>query len=232
MYCADCGTDLGGQPSACPQCGREPQQRGGAVVAELGKQLKASSRDAAGALRSFGVDPVGGLAPAFSRLGPERAGAAGVALCVAFALAGALGIALGARRWLGAWGEFVSIDGAGLFFKALLGLIVIPAALTAVGLAVRKVLGKPASGLAGDAFTAGAALVPMGLAMLLGGVLGAGNVEIALLLYLFALSYLVLLLYSGLTGVGGLSPRAAAPAVPVMLVLAGWLSKVVFAALM
>lgn len=231
MYCADCGTDLGVAAVACPHCGNAPQRMGGAVVSELGRQVRASSRDAAGAARSFGADPVGGLASAFARLGRERGLAAGVALCIAFAVAGALGVTLGARRWLGVWAQLAD-SGAGFFFRTFLALLVPPAALTACALAARKLLGAPGSGGAGDLFTAGAALVPLGLATLLAGLLGAANAEVAILLQLFAFCYLVLLLYAGLTGIAGVSSRAAAPMVPVTIVVAGWLSKVVFSALL
>lgn len=231
MFCADCGIDLGEPSAACPKCGREPQRAGGATAAQLGSQVKASSRDAATALRSFGVDPVGGLAPAFGRLGPERGAAAGIALCIVFALASALGVTLGARRWFGFWADVAGMSGGGAVLKIFFLMLVLPAAFTACGLAARKLLGARSAGAASDVFTAGAALAPLGLATLVGGLLGMGNLEIAALLYLFALSYLVLLLYAGLTGLAGVSARAAAPVVPVTIVAAGWLSKVAFAAL-
>jgi hypothetical protein len=71
----------------------------------------------------------------------------------------------------------------------------------------------------------------MGLATLLGGLVGVGNAEVVLLMFFFAFVYLILVLYAGFTRVAGMSERAGAPAVPVALLLAGWVCKVVFASL-
>lgn len=122
-------------------------------------------------------------------------------------------------------------SGVALFFKSFLALLAIPAALVAAGFGLRRLLGSTEN-LAADLFVAGAALSPVGLSLLLGGLLGRANAEVALLLFFFAATYLVLMLYGGLTGVGKLTPKAAAPAVPVLLLLAAWLTKVLFAALL
>jgi hypothetical protein len=89
----------------------------------------------------------------------------------------------------------------------------------------------PGQGVSGDLFTAGAALTPIGIVTLLGGLVGIGHPGIAALLISFSFSYLVLLLYVGLAGLGGVRSPVAAPAVPLMIVVAGWCTKVVFALL-
>jgi hypothetical protein len=230
MYCAHCGSELGGGPGACPRCGRAAQRLSALAAAEIGGHLRASSRDAARAVNSFGIDPVGGLGAAFARLGPERAAGAGIILCTGFALTAALGCTLGIRRWFGFWAELAGVGGAGTFFKSALALLVPPAALIAAILATGKVL-RASGHLAGSVFVAGAALAPIGLATFLGGLLGLGNLEVALVLQIAAFTYLVLLLYAGLTSVGGVSSRAAAPAVVAIVVLTGWLTKIAFVAL-
>jgi hypothetical protein len=116
------------------------------------------------------------------------------------------------------------------FLKTFVALLVLPAAFSAASLGLRKVL-RATPPLASDVFTAGSALMPLALAILASGVLGLGNFEIVLFLLLVASTYLVLILYTGLTMAGGLSSRAGAPAVPVLIALAMWLSKIVFAAL-
>ena len=227
MFCQHCGTEVIAMSEPCPKCGRQQPR---AAAAELGKQLGASSRDAAHAVKTLVVDPVAGLGSAFDALGPTRARSAGLALCFAFALAAAFGVTLAARQSLEGLMELSSASGLELFFKALLGFLVLPAALAAAGYGIRRVLGGKES-VAADIFTAGAALTPLGLTILASGLLGLGNFEVVLLLLLISWSYLVLMLYTGLTRLGGLSGRAGAPAVPVLLVVAAWLSKVVFAAL-
>lgn len=227
MFCQQCGTEILAVSEPCPKCGREAAR---VAAAELGKQVTAVSRDAAGAIKTLVVDPVAGLPSAYASLGPLRARSAGVTLCVAFALAATIGLTLGARQSLGGLMELSGASGFELFFKALLGFLVLPAALAAAGYGIRRVLGGKAP-VAADIFTAGAALSPLGLTILVSGLLGLANFEVVLLLALISWSYLVLMLYTGLTSLGGLSGRAGAPAVPVLLVAAGWLSKVVFAAL-
>lgn len=232
MFCSQCGTEMQEDSLACPRCGRStrvPAIAGG-TAAQLRDQLAVSSRDAAGALRALSLDPVSGLPTAYQSLGP-RAFGAGAALAVFFSLAGAIGASLAARRafvpFLGIGGQL----GIGGFFKLLLSFLVLPTGLALACFAIRKVLGS-APGLSVDILTAGAALAPLGVTLLLGGILGMANLEVILLLLLFAFVYLVLILHSGLTKAGALRERASAPAVPVVLILALWLSKVVFVALM
>ncbi len=199
---------------------------------DLGNQIGASGRDALGAITTLALNPVGGLAPAFEALGPARALSAGLALCAAFAIVATIGVSLGASRafaMLGLWMD--SGPGFTFYLKAFVAFLVLPAAFIGVSLGLRKVLGGKAP-LAADAFTTGAALTPLAVAIVLTALLGAANLEIATVLILFALSYLILILYAGLTRLGGVSERAAAPAVPVLLILAGWVCKVIFGAMM
>ena len=51
------------------------------------------------------------------------------------------------------------------------------------------------------------------------------------MLFLFAICYTVLLLYGGCTQVSKLPEAASAPAVALILLLGGWLSKILYVAL-
>lgn len=228
MYCQSCGTPMGeGVAAVCAECGHGAQRQ--AVAAEIGNQVRASSKDAVAVLKRLLGDPVGGLGAAYTELGPDRALRAGIAMCLAFALAAAAGIAMGVSQWLGSLSVLMGgSDGFSAFVKLTIQLLILPAAIAAAGLAIRRIAGAQPSAAA-DLFTAGAALAPLGLAMLLAGMMGARNFEIAALLFFFALAYMILMLYAGFTRVGGMSERAAAPAVPVVLLLAGWLCKAVLA---
>ena len=184
-----------------------------------------------GALPSLLLNPVGGLSPAYAGLGPDRALGAGLALCVVFAIVSALGTAIGTGQTMMMFGAMgFGANSFTIFLRALIGFLVLPAAMIGASLGARKILS--ASGpLAADVFTVGAALTPLGLALLLSSFLGLGNYELSLLLMLFALTYLVLMLFTGLTTLGGLTEKAAAPAVPIVFVLSLYICKVVFAAM-
>ncbi|MDO8680539.1 MAG: hypothetical protein Q7R30_18640 [Acidobacteriota bacterium] len=163
---------------------------------------------------------------------------AGIALCVVFALASSAGLVMGANQlqrvvsgWLGQLSGLIDgPQGFTAFIKTAFQLLVVPAAIAASSLALRKMAGARPP-ISADIFTAGAALAPLGAATLLAGLIGVGNIEIVVLLFFFALAYLVLMLYAGFTTIGAMTERAGAPAVPATILLSAWLCKVVFAAL-
>jgi hypothetical protein len=117
-----------------------------------------------------------------------------------------------------------------LFLKAVVAFLIFAAAMTAACAGIRKVLSGKGP-LAADVFTVGAALTPLGIALFLGSLLGVGNLELSMLLMLFAMTWLVLMLYAGMTRLGGLTDRAAAYAVPVVFVVSLYICKVIFAAM-
>ncbi len=199
----------------------------------VGQQIGASAKDALGAVSSLALNPVGGLEPAYSALGPARALGAGAALCVIFALVGALGVAIGSERLMMLFGMMMGVEKPNsftLFLRAFLSMLVLPAAMVGASFGARKVLSGKGP-LAADLFTVGAALTPLGIALLLSSFLGVGNYELSMLLMLFAATYFVLMLFAGLTRLGGLTERAAAPAVPIVFVVSLYICKVVFAAM-
>ena len=51
------------------------------MAGNIGEQMGASAKDALGAVSSLVLNPVGGLSPAYTALGPDRALGAGLALC-------------------------------------------------------------------------------------------------------------------------------------------------------
>jgi len=199
----------------------------------VGQQIGASAKDALGAVSSLALNPVGGLEPAYSALGPARALGAGAALCVIFALVGALGVAIGSERLMMLFGMMMGVEKPNsftLFLRAFLSMLILPAAMVGASFGARKVLSGKGP-LAADLFTVGAALTPLGIALLLSSFLGVGNYELSMLLMLFAATYFVLMLFAGLTRLGGLTERAAAPAVPIVFVVSLYICKVVFAAM-
>jgi hypothetical protein len=74
-------------------------------------------------------------------------------------------------------------------------------------------------------------LLPSGVLVLAAALLGAANVEVILVLSLFALTYSILMLYAGCSRIGGISEAGAAPAVPIILLVSAWLTKIIVVAL-
>jgi hypothetical protein len=198
----------------------------------LGEQVGASAKDALGSVSSLALNPVGGLGPAYTALGPQRALGAGGALCIVFALLGALSGAIGSERFMMMFGVgLLDTNWFGMFIRTFFSMLVLPLAMIAASFGSRKVLSGNGP-LAADVFTVGAALTPLGVALLLSSFLGLGNYELGLLLMLFASTYLVLMLFAGLTRIGGLTEKAAAPAVPIVFVVSLYICKVVFSSML
>jgi len=223
MFCPKCGTQNPDTAAACSKCGAPLGARGASGGA--GDKFKTASQDALTAFKTFAVDPVGGLAPAANSLGQARAMGVGIVFGVVFTLCTALGI----------YRVFLSGLGGGPGFGGFLKMLVVAAipfvSLAAAGLAVRKVFGGE-GGLGMDTFIAGAACLPFGFVMLLGSLLGPGNISVIYALSMFAICFTILMLFAGLTRIGKTSERAATIAVPIMLLVSGWLAKTIYTSMM
>ena len=86
--------------------------------------------------------------------------------------------------------------------------------------------------LAGDAFVAGSTLLPLALLLLIGWLLGAANVEVIGIASIFAFCYAILILHAGCTTVSAIPGTPAAIAVPAILILSAWVTKIILAALL
>ncbi len=227
-FCVKCGSALTAGQAFCPSCGAALAS-GSLLASELGQRIATSSADAFRAVRRLATDPVSGLAGAYDALGESRAQAAGVALCALFAIVSATGILFGERRWFGTLLTNAP-EGAVGFLKLFLALLILPAVMTAITFILRKML-RAAPGWTADVFTCGAALTPMALVTLLSGVVAASSVELIVVLFTFGWIYLLIMLFAGISRLGALTERTAAPVLPVVVLLTGWLSKVIFTAL-
>ena len=92
----------------------------------------------------------------------------------------------------------------------------------------RKLFGGEERHLEGDVFVAGVTLLPFSILILLTGTLGYSNWQVLAVLFVFALSYSILLLYRGLTTVSNIRDMAAAFCVPLVILWSGYLAKLVF----
>lgn len=224
MFCSKCGTVMADAITACVNCGAPTgvgvaPASGGAAGAVRGAFL-----DALTAFKAMVGNPVGALAPAYEALGEARAlraGAAfGVVSLVCFLLGGYLLLPPFMREDLF---EFLGFGGV---MKCLLfGLV--PFLCTTIGsLGVRKAFGGQ-GGAGGDAFCAGAALLPASFCMLVGGVLGLENAKTIGALTVFALCTGTLMLFAGYTRIAKLGERSGTIGVPLVILFGAWLAKVI-----
>lgn len=225
MFCQKCGTVLADAAVACLSCNapivRSATAPSSAAVADT---VKAASRDALAAFKTFALDPVGGLPRAYELLGEAKALRAGVA----FGLVSLVGFLLGGYLLLPPFMKedlFEFLGFGGVMKSVLFG--VVPFVCTVAGsLAVRKALGGQGA-LGGDCFVAGAALLPISTCMLLSGMLGLGNLEVIGILAVVAGCLAILMLFSGYTRITKLTERAGSIAVPIVVIVSTWLAKVI-----
>jgi hypothetical protein len=231
MYCEFCGLQVNAATGVCVSCAPAAataapvKARGGAeqAAAELSTKVKTASKDATQALKTFAANPVGGLPAAFEALGESRALRVGLV----FAAASVVLIFVGVYMSLPA---FMRPD-FGTSLKFIVFGAVPFASILAASMATRKVFGGAGS-IGGDSMIAGASLLPFGFLIFISGLLGLANFEVTALLLIFAFCYAILILYTGCTRVSGVAESKAAFAVPVMIIVSAWLTKILFGAIL
>jgi hypothetical protein len=177
------------------------------------------------ALKLIVMNPVGGLSPAFVSLERRQAMEVGIVFAAVFGVSTVIGSYLMLSRWAGS-------PGLGDMLKLLILGVVPFAAITGAAILARQVFHASGGGLEADIFIAGISVLPFGFVALLAGLLGVGNLEVTSILGVFGLCYAVLLLYTGCTRISGVSEGRAALAVPVIILIAGWLTKIVLASVL
>jgi len=247
-FCPLCGAAVGGgapRPAASSAAG---PSAAAAQRAKLEAQFKAGSQDAVQAFMVLLKDPVGGLAKSYAMFDQGRALMVGGIFGVVFALvamlgtlnmggmlsmsmfgagggaAGAEAAALAAMaraaRAMGAGSDFGGPSQFSIMIRALVAGLVFAAALIGA-CALARIIFKGTSQIAGEIYTAGASLLPLAAAVLLGLLLGAlGLYQIIPLVSIFALTWTILMLNSGCLKILGISDSKASLAVPVILVIA------------
>lgn len=189
-----------------------------------GGKVATASKDALAAFKMFATNPVPGLSTTYESLGPARALGVGVVFGAVFAVA----LLLGVYRFLPQW---TRPQGIGGFFAVAVVAIVPYISLFAASFVVRTVFRGQGS-WGSDGFLAGAALLPFALVALLVALLGSGNAEVVAIVALFAVCLTILMLFAGLTRIQKTSERAATLAVPLMVMVSGWFSKIIYTALL
>jgi hypothetical protein len=110
--------------------------------------------------------------------------------------------------------------------SALIPFVCLALAITIIR-TVTGGIGRESGGIGFDFLISGAALLPIGLLSPVVPLLGLGNLEAILFLYLVTLCLTILILNSAFTRVIKLSDRGSILAIPCSLALTLWLSKVV-----
>lgn len=187
-------------------------------------KLKDSAKDAVQTLKALALNPVGGFSSAFDSLGSARALGVGIIYGAAFALC----LIFATYFVLSDWGGPQGFTG---FVKVLIISVVPFISFLGAATATRKVLRAEGS-LGHDSFIAGASLLPFGCTVLIGALLGIGNIEVTAIFALVAICLTVLMLFIGLTRIFNASERAATFAVPLMLLASTWISKVIYTVLL
>lgn len=182
-------------------------------------------RDAAiNAWRSFKIlasDPVAKLSLAFETLGPTNALGAGIIFGMVFDLCALF-------AFYRVIPDIIEPHGIGAFFKLFLfGVVPFISLVGAITIGRMTFRGK--GQLGHNCFLAGVSLLPLGVVLLLTGILGPANLEVIAVLALGALCLTILLLFVGMSRICNISERAATIAVPLMLISSVWLSKIIYA---
>lgn len=239
MFCGQCGSHIQTGASACLSCGAAiahvsagastslPQagsrlQQGALPAAE---KLKTRSQDAFSALKATLMNPAGSLSPSFQLLEKRQAMEVGGVMAAAYSLLTVTGVYLALPRWAGS-------PGLDVVFKIIIFSLMPVAATVAASALVRKVFGGTSGSIEGDLFVSGLAVLPFGIVALISGFVGVSNFEVIAVLAVFALSYSILILYTGCTRISGISEGRAAPAVSLIILFTAWLSKVLFVAML
>lgn len=203
----------------------QPSSPGGAP--DPMESVKAASRDAVKTFLSLIYNPVGALPGAFQALPGQQALAVGVVFMVVWLLCSLIGASMGVGG-LGLPYSF-SLNDLSLSYKVrgMFMMLSIPVGLT-LGLYLARIVMRGSGGLALDVFVAGAALLTVGFAALIGGVLGH---QVLQLLMLVALTLAVLVIYTSLTRISGIAEGVAAYLVAGVFVMAAIVLRVVGAIL-
>ena len=236
MFCKSCARPLPETLRFCDGCGAEVDGGSGATGTPLSRQLKsevkARSLDAWHGLKLFARSPVGGLPESFASFDDQRAIYVGIVFAIAYEVAILLGALILKSKTEAVFGGILPVGQlmgeltvAQLFKIIFLGLVPFVSLIGACALARAIFHGK--GRLAGDVYTAGAVLLPTGFLVLSATLLGAANFEVIAILSLFALTYSILILYAGCSRIGCISETGAAPAVPIILLLTAWITKII-----
>ncbi|MGB3264902.1 MAG: hypothetical protein WBA89_13230 [Microcoleus sp.] len=185
------------------------------VATEVASKVKSTLSDAIQGLKIFLINPVGGLPVFFQGLGKERALGVGIAFGIAYVVC----FVFACQKFL------PQNSGNSSLFNLILASAANFLSIAGASFLTRKLF-RGYGSFQGDIFIAGVALVPASLLLLMSSLLGITNLEIIVIVMVVAITYTILMIYTGCHKISGIPENAAAFAVSVMLLLSGWLFKI------
>jgi len=184
------------------------------VASEVASKVKSTLNDAIQGLKIFLINPVGGLPVFFQGLGKERALGVGIAFGIVYVVS-----------FIFACNKFLPENSGSSLFNLIVASAANFLSIAGASFLTRKLF-RGYGSFEGDIFIAGVALVPASLLLLISSILGIPNAEIVAIVTVVAITYIILMIYTGCHKISGIPENAAALAVSVMLLLSGWLFKI------
>jgi len=209
-------------PPLPAQAGTEPPSMNAQFPPRQWAAALSVGTDALKAFKTLALNPVGGMKVAFDNLGAQRAMMVGVAFGIALDLSIVAG--LGFSRAL-----------ADQSFEVVLKVLIlglVPLGSATVGCTTARKVFRGHGNVQSDIFIAGASLLPFAVPLLAIGILGLGNIEIVIVIGVFASTTAILMMYSGCTTVQGISDAAATLCVPLMIVADAYAAKIIVMSLL
>jgi len=197
-----------------------PGKRGVFAKRNSIRYLKGLLGDTLFTIKSFLLNPMGGLLPSFARLEAQRAMVVGFLLAVIFDACFVWGIYTG-------WRDVVSVS-----LVPLIGVGMMPFIILAAMSAIARLIRRHPGSLAGDSFLAGATLMPLTILAIANGISSNLPSQLMVIITVFTSCYTILTLYSGCTQIANFSEKTAALLVPVMVLVSGWISYWAFMAML
>lgn len=228
MNCLQCGSALSDTAAFCGDCGVSVKgaaaQSDNSMATIGGAKVEVLAKAALKVLKAMVINPVEDVPRVFAGLEKIVALKTGLVLAGLFDLCAVIGLFLVLSRLGGS---------AGLedVLKLLLLGIVPPLAFTGSSFLAHLAFQGKAGTIESDVFLAGVSVMPMGLLLLLSGLLGIGNIEVLGLVGVFCLTYTILILFSGCTRISQIATVRAIPAVPIIIIISVWISKIVYSAM-
>lgn len=185
-------------------------------------QVRAASQAALKTFLNLIYNPVGALPGAFQALPGNAALGVGVVFIVAYALLAAIGGQLILGAIMGAFTGGLGGPGFqfGAFLKGILWGVIFGGGVALGCFAVRKIF-NAAGSIAGDLLLAGAALLPLGIGLFAGGVLGKIIPVLGVILLVIGFSLAILVLFTGFTRVAHVKEGPASYLSALALIIGG-----------
>ena len=224
MFCPSCGTQLPDNAVVCTNCGKKFTT---SSSNDIGDKAMDASKSAFQAFKLLIVNPVGGMAEAYNNLGPQKALMVGIVFAIAFTIFFLIGVLR-----IGSMISFALYNiNFGDAIKLLITGALFPVSVFGSTL-LFLTLFKGEINIDKAIFISGVAVLPIGIIWLIGGILGVTNFDIIGVIMVFALTYTILLLFSGTTKLSNISEQKSAITVSLIILVSLWLFKILFSAIM